>query len=319
MISKKTVLILGAGASLDSGLPSGKKLIEQVGAYFGSGEGCPDFVSQLKRANPPSIDEFLAINNDNFTEIGKLGIAATIASAENKANLLKEDNWYTGLWHKIVTGCFSLSEFEKSLQNLFVVTFNYDRSLEHFLITSEISMYGENSQKGEVEAVFKRSLKVHHVYGQVGKLPWQVQNNDEPFRDYSPKFVHEGARSAKDILTFSEIMDREKLQKNVERVSGTTLSEINMKIIEAENVFFLGFAYHDQNLDFFGFDHAEHYDVPWKNSDKIQPPNFYGTMYGIGETRQREILECLQDKFKIKIEKDRFLGIKIQEFVEKFF
>lgn len=351
MISKKTVLILGAGASLDSQFPSGLELIKEVAACmdrnaadmpismqssdydpfsgFSERENFNPsqvrhllstdesrFVIQLRGADPPSIDEFLASNKDGFSEIGKIGIVKVISSLEDEKNLLKDENWYRKLWHKVYGGCHTLEDLRKSLENLFIITFNYDRSLEHFLISRAKSMYG-SKQENEVITLFKNCLKVCHIYGQVGSLPWQTSIAGTISREYTTTFSGNFKQLSKCILTYTEIMDEKILKESIEKSSGISLKEINRKIIHADNVYFLGFGFHDQNLRFFNTDYAELDTLPWKKEPKEKAPKISGTMFNIGDSRREEIKVALKTKLKIAVNLSDFPQIQISEFFDK--
>lgn len=116
MIDNDTVLVLGAGASMDYGFPSGEQLIEDIINYLeGNIQAKPDkkkifvalilykyfknktektlhdcymmveeFISTFKNASPASIDDFLDKNTrEEFKMIGKICVIITISRCEN--------------------------------------------------------------------------------------------------------------------------------------------------------------------------------------------------------------------------------------------
>src|SRR3989304_4389174 len=143
MINNDTVLVLGAGASMDCGFPSGEQLIEK-------------FISTFKNASPASIDDFLDKNTrEEFKIVGKICVVIAISRLENPtADFMTEwrdtkpdhrysrelhgtrghleliRGWYNYLWKKIYEG-----DIKNNLSKLTFITFNYDRSLERFLYT----------------------------------------------------------------------------------------------------------------------------------------------------------------------------------------
>lgn len=116
MINNDTVLVLGAGASMDYGFPSGEQLIEDIINYLeGKIQVAPvikrifvalilykyfknktektlhdcyrlveEFISTFKNASPASIDDFLDKNTrEEFKIIGKICVVITISRCEN--------------------------------------------------------------------------------------------------------------------------------------------------------------------------------------------------------------------------------------------
>jgi len=146
MFETSTVLILGAGTSVPYGYPSGRGLVDDlkgdnpkrkeilIQLQFQKPE-IDEFTAVLRKAEPPSIDHFLE-NNPRFTDLGKACIAYEILKRENENRLYhpkvdKEGSirsWYRDLADRIAD-----SADEIAFNNLSIVTFNYDRSLEHFL------------------------------------------------------------------------------------------------------------------------------------------------------------------------------------------
>ena len=128
MISKKTVLVLGAGASIDYGFPSGKDLIQKIinfchGKIYGeqvfnqtilalilykhfqkNGIGktayeCYEIVEsfrlQLYKARPSSIDDFIAYNKTmGFDIVGKACIVLVISRHESNSISKLSEGWY---------------------------------------------------------------------------------------------------------------------------------------------------------------------------------------------------------------------------------
>jgi len=94
MISKRTVLVLGAGASNHLGYPVGPQLINQIVSLPGTEifkniydeEIIKNFQYRLKRYGSYSIDEFLEKNRE-FIEIGKSFIAYCLKKYEDEDKL----------------------------------------------------------------------------------------------------------------------------------------------------------------------------------------------------------------------------------------
>ena len=54
------------------------------------------------------------------------------------------------------------------------MTFNYDRLLEHSLMESLKSTYGEN--EGKCAELIKENFNIIHVHGKLDELPWEGED-----------------------------------------------------------------------------------------------------------------------------------------------
>ncbi len=244
MISIQTALVLGAGTSFPYDYPLGSQLIDDI---LNLGHEDPteadkqwlelgiedkdlisEFFASLKFSQRNSIDEFLEYRRE-FDYIGKIAIALTLIRRENDVqffNVSPEDHWYRYLFNKMST---SFEGFERN--KISFITFNYDRSLEHFLFLSLKSAYG----KTDVECAQKLNLfPFVHVYGSLGPLPWQDPRGRPYGRGATPQQI---ISESSNILTFSE-----------EATSHPRFKEAISFLSVAEQIVFLGFGYHDANL-----------------------------------------------------------------------
>jgi hypothetical protein len=110
MITTKTVLVLGAGASKPYGFPTGADLVNGITAIEAEDRDTVEragakldqvqrFQWALQNAQSSSIDEFLELC-PAFLDVGKLVLASIFLRAEHKSlsedkfNLRKSDHWY---------------------------------------------------------------------------------------------------------------------------------------------------------------------------------------------------------------------------------
>ncbi len=171
MIVKDTVLILGAGASKPYGFPLGAELRDDVirarhkieldyllekNMKFNH-DYYAKFAEDLRTSGYSSVDAFLE-NRDDWIDIGKLAIAHKLILYEQNARLFPpnqpKDHWYECLWQKL--SAESWKQFKKN--RITIITFNYDRSLEHYL-----SAIIYNNFKIKPSAVTK-ALPIIHVH-----------------------------------------------------------------------------------------------------------------------------------------------------------
>lgn len=184
MLTTKTTLVLGAGSSLAMGYPLGSGLRRKILALATHDEATLtfriesglqhkqnelwDFLDAFSKSQALSIDSFLARRSE-FMAIGKHAIAAVMLACE-APNQLHEtdhpDHWYQYLFHGLAKDDWASVDFS----NLSIVTFNYDRSLEEYLLQSLMASY----KKTRDEACAKlRELEIVHVYGALGNAePW---------------------------------------------------------------------------------------------------------------------------------------------------
>lgn len=186
MITEKTVLILGAGASVDYGYPLGRALIisiyenltedralyKQILQCHFQPQLIEQFGTDLRECNLPSIDAFLE-NRNEFEKIGKAAMAATLIRHEGLGYLSRQ-GWYEYLHSRLIG---RKEEFQAN--KLAVVTFNYDRSFEASLFLALLKSY--NLTDSEC-AKYVNMIPIIHVYGQLGELPHLSENG----RHYSP-------------------------------------------------------------------------------------------------------------------------------------
>jgi hypothetical protein len=149
------------------------------------------------------------------------------------------------------------------------VTFNYDRSLEHFLFTSLKNTYGLTDDA--CGSMMMEHIAVVHLHGQLGHLPWQSRNG-RSYNQYIDsrvvglcvdgiKVVHEDVADGRD--------------KEFERA--------RKLIDDAKHIYFLGFGYGSKNIERLGIAH-------WKSNTAV------GTALGLTEKEISEINQATDNK-----------------------
>ena len=242
MITKPTVLVLGAGASNPYGYPTGrqlKKLIidnviipqSRMGAIL-SYQAIREnqilaFRKALLRSGQGSIDAFLE-HQPQHTVLGKLAITVALAEIENIDRMFEIGDWYEHLFRALDTGFESFGE-----NRLSIVTFNYDRSIETYLFNS--LKYSYNKREESVAEILSK-IPILHLHGQIGNLPWQDASTNRDYGetkdDYKIKQSSEGIK----IIHEAEVEKSEVFIKAKELINN------------AEQIYFLGFGYHPDNI-----------------------------------------------------------------------
>jgi hypothetical protein len=250
MITVPTTLVLGAGASMPYGFPSGAKLREQLcderfmleltrHSDFHEDE-IEIFCESFLKSSMASIDAFLARRGDHkvdpggatYADIGKAGIALSLIKCEQSKNLYNfssEDNWYHYLWQFIGD---SLEDFSKN--KLSIITFNYDRSLEIFLLLAIQHAFGVAEN---VAAKHLKSIPIIHVYGKIGDFSCF---GGEP-KKCRPYFHAPSARDIRVASAGIRVIAEH-------RDDGPEFEQAQKALMGAERICFLGFGFDSTNV-----------------------------------------------------------------------
>ena len=194
MITNPTTLVLGAGASIPYGFPSGEQLrteickaenrtlplfeiLEKSIGYRAS--DISNFVKAFLYSNVASIDAFLS-RHDHFVGIGKDCIAILLAQKEHPSRVIyaNEDHWYKLLWQVLIEDARTIEDLKQN--KIRFISFNYDRSLEYFLFEASKHTFGLDDFQA-LDVV--RHFKILHVYGKLGEFGLDVPSNSA--RPYS--------------------------------------------------------------------------------------------------------------------------------------
>jgi hypothetical protein len=264
LINVDTVFVLGAGASQPFGLPLGVELYRDVIDHFivnganrkllldttSHREGQLDnFLNALRRSGLTSVDAFLERRYEEFLDIGKAAMAIELLLREQEGLLWNVPNWMLYLYGRM--GSESFAEFSNN--DVSFVTFNYDRSLEHFLCTSLANSYGRSTE--EVAEAMK-TIPVVHLHGRLGYLPWEDKNG----RAYGDKTIDNRIVElcVKEMrVVHEDITDRDAIFTEAKRL-----------LKKAKRVYLMGFGFGNKNV--------ERIDLP-----SLTPEVFYGTAYGM--------------------------------------
>jgi len=246
VIEIPTVLVLGAGASNPLGFPCGeglfltvveglqdtnKELYRELVGYGFPAEKISEFHQALRKSGANSVDEFLE-NRTEFLDIGKAAIARVLIPHETDVTLhdrrlvQNTGHWYYHLYEQM------RAPFHRfDLNKLQVVTFNYDRSLEQFLITVL-----QHSHKKPLRECREQLLGIPiiHVYGKLGDLDWE----DPPGRPYVPDLRWPTVSAAAQSIRIVHEVGMESEQ----------FSDARTYLDQAERILFLGFGYSPVNL-----------------------------------------------------------------------
>jgi hypothetical protein len=289
---KNIVLVVGAGASYELDVPTGKELIGKIiqnidfnpEYNFGNGKGqFLDLVNQfLNFIGKPSdtdaanrrnrvffekslipfkselqkwaesnrgLDAFLNQRTDNdIKQFGKFAIAYYILGQEEwlmrQGLFVFKENWlrYFLLRH--------LAPIKETLRvgevNIRIITFNYDRIIEHFLYNF-LRHFGQPIIPGFDQSIDNDESKsivdlfgIIHVYDKLAKLEWE---------DREGQIIRFGERNNNEVnLSMGSQAIRLIAETGIGRVSEETKREIRKVMEDASKIYFLGFGFDEDNM-----------------------------------------------------------------------
>jgi hypothetical protein len=259
MIEQNTVFILGAGASKHCSYPLGRELkdsilnqlvdtnssntytrlrpTEEISAggnrrfnYLKANcnikmEDIKRFKEDFSMSSLPSIDTFLE-NRPNYLSLGKRLIAMSIFDCEEEHTLFSAKN----SWYRYLMANINRSSEGFKTNKLKIITYNYDRSLEHFLIKDLIHTY-EFDANTAIDTL-RSTISILHVHGKIADNAWAGGKNYN--RTYTTDDIETAANQLYIITEESEVKSR--------------YQEIHETLAKAENVFLLGFGFDERNL-----------------------------------------------------------------------
>ncbi|WP_146127002.1 hypothetical protein [Labrys okinawensis] len=318
MIRKNTLFIVGAGASVDFGLPMGSelkgKIADAVNLRYnhfdlvGGSSNISESILHIDRINRSgdanrlaasgrtihtampqslSIDNYLEAHqsDSNIVLMGKLGIAYSILKSENGSNIFYRDpessriipntvsSWHNTLCQMMTEGV-NKRNIEQAIENISIITFNYDRCLEYYISHWLANYYNiaiEISQK------IVNRIPIIHVYGQCGRLPWQEGNSQ--IATYGANVSGSALLEiAKQIRTFTEQITDDDFK-----------SEIRNLLSRADHIVSLGFSYAPQNLAVL--------DCTYSDSGRVR--RLFGTTYGMSAQNVIAINQKIKSEFAI--------------------
>jgi hypothetical protein len=303
----KIVIIVGAGASKEVGLPLGFELKNQISSilhpfivnnflsiddtfsqtmeslFSDRAKDFPAFKIAAKKIYDGlplaiSIDNLLDAHKDDLfaNKCGKVAIAQAILNAERNSSIFIDETTQNRIDFNLVEGTW-FSEFHKLLTE----NCQYD-NLKYRL--SHINIINFNYDRC-IEHFFYYALKtyytlsdkqakdvinifnVFHPYGSIGNLPFS--NSASYLKFGEQPTIHNLFNASQNLSTFTE--DTNPLKDHMYK----------KLIAEANKIVFIGFAYHPQNLALLQPD----FENVYKAIDK----QIIGTSYDISDSNSRSI------------------------------
>lgn len=343
MQATKTLFVVGAGASCEFGLPAGAALRDQIAAAVDfSKENGDSFlrsaISEMEDSAAgfsaasiiangiglsPSIDRFLDIYkfHPSVTYVGKLAIARLILVSEcnstlfprlgegvfNRGGGLRFDKAESGrlaprdTWLGKLFSILQEDIRREGPQHLFdgisFISFNYDRCIEHFLYHAVQKLL---SLSADDAARVASGVQILHPYGSVGPLRWQSPGRFVDFGD-DQLYTSHLRKAAENVQTFTERVSDEAL-----------LQELRTEMGTARRIVFLGFGFHNQNMDLLRPETTA-------NAAEVFATTFDQSEPDRGVTREL-VLRCLSGSQAGRYPEDSYVsdGSTARDFIAKF-
>lgn len=223
--------IIGAGASVPYGMPTGAGLKKQIISYANSaytefksgridqsypglldkdpedGVALDSFRKDFSLSPVTSIDAFLAAQ-PQYTSVGKYFISLCLIEAEKNSQI---DLTPEGCWLSYLFNAMELNRKPERLSRIRFISFNYDRLIERFFDSAAKSTFGDGTRQYHK---LIDSLSIVRIHGDLGAY----NRKDFNFAKANPfdrkrantamaniQIVHEGEEStvAKSILSRS--------------------------------------------------------------------------------------------------------------------
>lgn len=272
-VKTPTTLVLGAASSLHCDYPLGAVLINDVVNMHENGELTPlpdqyaeddveRLVTRLARSGYYSIDAFLEDAHEH-TGLGKYLIASVLKRKENLSRLFPpyKSGWYQYLFNSLLgseTSPFSDNE-------LSIVTFNYDRSIEAYLTNALMARFSMSPHEAAKEL---SHIPIYHVHGILGKFP------EVPYeKDVTPNELYAISQSINIIHEIEDSRD-EYCNEEFRQASGAANN--------SEKLIFLGFGYH--------FDNVRRLQIDWSQKSEN---NVYSTFYDTTPEEYSRVIDRL--------------------------
>lgn len=186
-----------------------------------------------------TIDSYLNQFNESNTiqkEIGMISLVYHMIGYEDaivrEDSFNKENNWIKIFIEKHLDEKVECIQDFKNL-NLKIITFNYDRIIEHYIFNFLDKKFPNN--KHEIAGYLKQDEFIVHVYGKIGALQWENEISYMEFGSKNNNPVHlNNAEKSVDLIR-PEICNK---KKNL----------IHDILRNANHVYLLGFGYDEINM-----------------------------------------------------------------------
>jgi hypothetical protein len=238
LLDRKTVLVLGAGASAPYGHPLGAQLLEMVLApgadFYRTPAGFADAEGSLRRIRrfrADSLDEIVRRYPQDWPLV-KYGIASILLKLEDLDHGAADD-WYAWFFKQVLQDDPNLGDGQLS-----VITYNYDLSFDAHIHSLLATRHGLSEDQAAER--LREKLKIHHMYGHIGpvkSIHGEGRSFGGPYNPVRPLTPDLILQAAAGIVS----VDDPKCEQSADSA--------RRMIAEAEHILFVGFGWAQENVD----------------------------------------------------------------------
>lgn len=275
MIKRPTVFVLGAGASVPFGFPTGAELRRRICRELRRGYALFDLVKstglaeeliqrvrdEFEASGLWSIDAFVGYR-PQYQDVCEAAIASALLPLERPATLTNvggrngDSNWYQLLWNELLDGASSPADLSSNAVKF--ITFNYDRSLEQFLLNATCSTFGIDREQA-YQAL--SGIAFHHVYGSLGEYD---PSNGYSYGNHTEDELRHFVSKAKTSI------------KTVPLVRGDRNPTVSDWLADAHRIYILGFGFDPTNSHRIGLA-----DACSRSPEHVTPKHIYATSFNL--------------------------------------
>ncbi|TIX52013.1 hypothetical protein [Alteraurantiacibacter aquimixticola] len=240
-------------------------------------------------------------HDPHASSVIKLAIATFTLQAESRCSLQAEpmvegdlplrgsENWLFQVG-RIITNGVPRDEAARCLENLVIVSFNRDRSLEHFLPHMIGMAFGMTLV--EARELVSERLNITHPLGVAGHLPWATGKGGVEWGETEPSDL-------KQLVASIDSASERKEHKEY-------LAGLRQTIAASPRIVFLGFDFHPQDVEFL-------FDQPLERQ-----PDVLGTACAMSEAMEDAITRMLQDRAALRPDRLGLLDMRCFELLREF-
>jgi hypothetical protein len=223
------------------------------------------YLEALDGSAQNSVDAFLEEQGD-YLEIGIATMSMVLVRRERTGRLYQDRNPWTNWLRYLLMHLRGTSFSEFHTNAVSFVTFNYDRSLEHFLCRA----LGYTFSKSETDS----GVPIVHLHGRLGYLPWE----NERGRAYDTTIT-------RDVL--NTCIREVKVVHRTTEVNAEEFAKAKALLAKADRIYFLGVGFNNLNLERIGV-------------KELQATKALATGVGLNQKEYGDVQQPLRDHLNIR-------------------